>query len=135
HAGEDGLGHVVRSREVHGQVELPVGVAHVLELGHGEDNPRVVDADVDGTEVALCRGDRRPDLRDVADVAGVAAGDPARGLDGPGRLPGALGVEVEDRHAAALGGQYGRVGLAEAPSAAGDDRHASLDAEVHVTSP
>src|SRR5205085_10752756 len=121
--------------QVDGQVQLPVGVVQVLELAHRIDDAGVVDADVDGPEVALDRRHRLADLARLAHVTRVAAGDPAGGADGLGRLLGALGVEIADGDTAALGGQRRRVGLTEAPGPAGDERHAIANAEIHASGP
>src|SRR5256885_2508936 len=58
-------------------------------------------------------------------------GPAARRLDLPGRLVGALGVEVRDRDLASLGGERERVGLAEAPRPARDQRDPVANAQVH----
>src|SRR5207244_119309 len=83
--------------------ELPVLVAHVLELRHGVDQPGVVHADVDRPEVTLDPAHDVLDLRRLADVTRVAASAPARRLDLAGGAHGAVAVEVEDRDRAALG--------------------------------
>ena len=84
-----------------------------------------------GPDLALRLADRVGELGAVRDVHLVAARDAALGGDLLGRLGGALGVQVEHDDLAPLGGEREAVGLAEAPRAARDERHASLDAEVH----
>src|SRR5437660_295090 len=128
HAGEDRPRHVIGAGEVDAQVEVPVLVLHVLELGDRVDEAGVVDADVDGPELALDLAGDGGDLPSVGDVARVGPG-PAPDL--PRCLRGALGVEVDDRDPAALGGE--RLGV-RPPEAAGRSRDASdlpRDAEVH----
>src|SRR2546422_7680615 len=115
----------------HGEVQLPVLVAHVLELADRVDEARVVDADVDGPEIALHRRHRLRHLARVADVAAVAARGAAVGEDLLGHEVGALGIEVEHGHLAALGGQSQAVGLAEAPRPAGNEGNLAADAEIH----
>src|SRR5207247_5826653 len=86
---------------------------------------------VHGTEVALDPRDRLLHLPRVADVARVAARPTARRLDLLGRLGGALGVEVRDRDLTSLGGERERVGLAEAPRPARDQRDPVANAQIH----
>src|SRR5207245_9665777 len=97
HPRENRLGHLVRARQVHAEVQLPVLVSHVLQLADGVDHAGVVHEDIHGAEVALDPRDRLLHLPGIADVARVAARPAARGLDLPRRLLGALGVEVDDR--------------------------------------
>src|SRR5439155_3698251 len=97
--------------------------------------PCVVHADVHGTEIALDASHDVVHLRRLADVARVAAGSATRRLDLAGGVAGAVTVEVDDRDCAPLRGQRRRVGSAETPRAAGDERDPAADAQVHATSP
>src|SRR5262245_10185210 len=132
HPREHGLRHLVGAGDVYGQVELPVLVTHVLELRDGVDEPGGVHADVDRAQIARDAAHHVLDLRRLADVADVAAGPPAGGLDLAGGLGGAVTVQVQDRDRAALGGQCLRVGLPETPRGARDQRDLAADAEVHL---
>src|SRR5262249_61323880 len=105
------LRDLVGAGDVHGEIELPVLVPHVLELSDRVDQAGVVHADVDRTEVALDPGHDVLDLRRIADVARVAASAAARGLDLARGAGGTVAVEVENRDRAALGGQGLGVGL------------------------
>src|SRR5437879_2501376 len=111
HAGKHRARHLHGAGEVHAEVELPVLVAHVLELTHRVDHPGVVHADVHRPQLALDAVDDGLDLPGVADVAAVAARVAAGAADLLGRLLGALGVEVDDRQLRAFPGQHERVGL------------------------
>src|SRR5262245_3619107 len=133
HAREHCLRDLVGSRQVHGEVQLPVFVLQVLELTNRVDESGVVHTDVDGTEVALDPAHHVADLRRIADIARVAARSAAGRLDLAGRAGGAVAVEVDDRDRAALGGQRRGVGLAEAPRAAGDERDAAPYPQVHAS--
>src|SRR5207249_8545660 len=86
--------HLEGARHIHGEVQLPVLVAHVLELADRVDEARVVDADVDGAEVALDGGRRLGHLRRVANVTAVTAGVASLGEALLGPEVGAPATEV-----------------------------------------
>src|SRR5439155_19174859 len=83
------------SGQVHGEVQLPVLVLHVLELRHRVDEAGVVHADVDGSEVALDPAHELLHLGRLADVARVALRAPARRRDLVRGLGGAVTVEID----------------------------------------
>src|SRR6185312_12499769 len=118
--------------QVDAQVELPVLVTHVLELADRVDHPGVVHADVDRPQVTLDAAHRILHLGGLANVAAVAPGGPAGGRQLLGRLLGALAVEIDDGHPAALAGQHRGVGFAEAAGAPGDERDLAGDPEIHL---
>src|SRR5262245_57609645 len=133
HPREHRLRDLVGSRQVHGEIQLPVLVLQVLELADRVDEPGVVHADVDGTEVALDAPHHVPDLRRIANIARVAAGAAAGRLDLARRAGSAITVQVHDRDRAALGRQRRGIGFAEATRPPGDERDAAPDAQVHAS--
>src|SRR4030095_11953393 len=90
HPREHRLRDLVGSRQVHGEVQLPVLVLQVLELADRVDEPGVVHTDVDGTEIALDAAHPARALRRIADIARVAARSPAGHLDLARRARGAI---------------------------------------------
>src|SRR5688500_2451003 len=131
HAREHRPRDLERPRQVDREVELPVLVAHVLQLTDGVDHAGVVHADVDGPEIALDARDHILHPRAVADVALIAAHRPPPVGDLLGRRLSALGVQVDDRDLAALGRQDLRIRLADASRSAGDQGDLPADAEIH----
>src|SRR5207245_8078396 len=105
HPAHGGVGAVEDSEEVQVDEQVPQpGVAvlerHTRHTGSGDT--RVVDEDVDGTELAGGGGEAGEDGVAIGDVEGSGDSTAAGGADGVRRLPGAVADEVVDGHGRAL---------------------------------
>jgi hypothetical protein len=141
------VGHGV-SRTVVGAVDVGAGhpgedVGFELPDGASRRDPRIVDQDVDASEVRdRCGYDA---LRGFESDHGIGVGNGAapRGDDLPrqrlgrsGVLPRATrgGADVVHHHARAQPGQQAGRGASDAAAGAGHDRHLPLEAKAHGVS-
>ena len=85
------------------------------------DDGRIVDADVEPAIGGDGRPHHGPRLGPVAHVAGHEGGPSAAALDGLGRLPSAVLVDVGQHHRGALGRKALGDRQPNAPRRAGDD--------------
>ena len=136
HAWQHELAQAVGAQGVgaHDPLELGrVGLGHALAAA---GDAGVVHEDVDVAEVGERRLDHGFVGLEVVDRRLVGGGPPAGGLDGAHGLLGRVGVlAVVDGDGGAVLGQGQRDGPADAPAAAGDQRHPSVEAHVESSYP
>ena len=110
---------------------LPLLGGEAERIGVGRRAAGVGDEDVDRAHLL---GDARDQARSGVEV-GAVPGQAGGRADLRGHLRDAIGVARGDDHARALGHEHLGHGAADALAGAPDERHASLDPEVHAPHP